>query len=225
MRASLYKGLVCGLGLMAAAPLALATETGEIHVYRDSAGTRLFTDRKAVFADYAYVGKYGRPTAVLSCQGLTPASLEARGQLYSDLIDKYARLYGVDAALVKAVMRVESCFDRKARSRVGARGLMQLMPATAKELGVTDSYNAAQNIRGGVQYLGWLLKRFNGDLRLAAAGYNAGEGAVDKYKGVPPYSETQRYVQRVAVLADRYRNAGSSTTVTASAASGVAGAR
>ena len=182
---------------MAAAPLASATETGEIHVYRDPAGTRLFTDRKAVFADYAYVGKYGRPTAVLSCQGLTPASLEARGQLYSDLIDKYARLYGVDAALVKAVMRVESCFDRKARSRVGARGLMQLMPATAKELGVTDSYNAAQNIRGGVQYLAMMLKRFKHDRRLALAAYNAGPGAVERHRGIPPFRETQAYVKKV----------------------------
>ena len=82
---------------------------------------------------------------------------------------------------------------------------MQLMPATARRFGVTDSYDAGQNIRGGVQYLAWLLRRFNGDLTLAAAGYNAGEGAVDRYKGVPPYSETQRYVQRVGVLAERYR--------------------
>jgi soluble lytic murein transglycosylase-like protein len=79
------------------------------------------------------------------------------------------------------------------------------MPATARRFGVGNSFDAAQNVRGGVQYLAFLLKRFNGDLTLAAAGYNAGEGAVDKYKGVPPYSETQRYVQRVAVLAQRYR--------------------
>ena len=94
-----------------------------------------------------------------------------------------------------------------ALSHAGAQGLMQLMPATARRFGVTDSYNAGQNIRGGAQYLAWLLKRFNGNLTLAAAGYNAGEGAVAKYGGVPPYNETQRYVQRVAVLADRYRQA------------------
>ena len=80
------------------------------------------------------------------------------------------------------------------------------MPGTARRFGVMDAFNAGQNIRGGVQYLAWLLKRFNGNLSLAAAGYNAGEGAVDKYGGVPPYSETQRYVQRVAVLAERYRS-------------------
>jgi soluble lytic murein transglycosylase-like protein len=82
---------------------------------------------------------------------------------------------------------------------------MQLMPATARRFGVSDAFNATQNISGGVKYLAWLLKRFNGNLSLAAAGYNAGEGAVDKYNGVPPYSETQRYVQRVGLLAERYR--------------------
>jgi soluble lytic murein transglycosylase-like protein len=82
---------------------------------------------------------------------------------------------------------------------------MQLMPATARRFGVGDAFNPQQNIQGGVKYLAWLLKRFDGNLTLAAAGYNAGEGAVDKYKGVPPYSETQRYVQRVGVLAERYR--------------------
>jgi soluble lytic murein transglycosylase-like protein len=82
---------------------------------------------------------------------------------------------------------------------------MQLMPATAERFGVSDAFDATQNIRGGVKYLAWLLKRFDGNVTLAAAGYNAGEGAVDKYNGVPPYKETQRYVQRVGVLADRYR--------------------
>ena len=79
------------------------------------------------------------------------------------------------------------------------------MPGTARRFGVGNAFDAAQNIRGGVQYLAWLLKRFNGNVALAAAGYNAGEGAVDKYGGVPPYAETQRYVQRVGILAERYR--------------------
>ena len=113
--------------------------------------------------------------------------------------------YGVDEAVVRAIIHAESSFNPKARSRVGAQGLMQLMPATARRFGVEDAYEPAQNIRGGVQYLAWLLKRFDGNLTLAAAGYNAGEGAVDKYKGVPPYAETRRYVERVGVLADRYR--------------------
>lgn len=120
-----------------------------------------------------------------------------------------AREFGVEEAIVRAVIHAESAYNPTAISRAGAQGLMQLMPPTARRFGVTDSYDAAQNIRGGVQYLAWLLKRFNGNLTLAAAGYNAGEGAVDRHGGVPPYSETQYYVKRVALLADRYRGAAS----------------
>lgn len=114
--------------------------------------------------------------------------------------------HGVEEAIVRAIIHAESAFRPNALSRAGAQGLMQLMPATARRFGVSDAFDPAQNIRGGVQYLAWLLKRFNGDLTLASAGYNAGEGAVDRHRGVPPYGETQRYVQRVRVLAERYRS-------------------
>jgi len=124
---------------------------------------------------------------------------------FDDEIASASRTYGVDEAVVRAIIHAESSFNPKARSKAGAQGLMQLMPATASRFGVTDAYDASQNIRGGVRYLAWLLKRFDGDVRLAAAGYNAGEGAVDKYDGVPPYAETRRYVERVGVLAARYR--------------------
>lgn len=126
-------------------------------------------------------------------------------QAYNSEIVAAAREFGVEEAVVRAVIHAESAFNPTALSRAGAQGLMQLMPATARRFGVTDSYDAGQNIRGGVQYLSWLLRRFNGNLTLAAAGYNAGEGAVDRHGGVPPYRETQYYVQRVAQLADRYR--------------------
>ena len=124
---------------------------------------------------------------------------------YRDEIAAAAAQFGVEEAIVRAIIHAESAYNPNALSRVGAQGLMQLMPATARRFGVSNAFDAAQNIRGGVQYLAWLLKRFNGNLVLAAAGYNAGEGAVDKYKGVPPYAETQRYVVRVSQLADRYR--------------------
>jgi len=120
-------------------------------------------------------------------------------------ISSAAREFGVEEAIVRAIIHAESAYNPTALSRAGAQGLMQLMPPTAARFGVSDSYDASQNIRGGVQYLAWLLKRFNGDLTLAAAGYNAGEGAVDRHGGVPPYSETQYYVRRVGQLADRYR--------------------
>ncbi|TWT17667.1 lytic transglycosylase domain-containing protein [Luteimonas wenzhouensis] len=124
---------------------------------------------------------------------------------YAAEIREAATRFGVEEAIVRAIMHAESAFNPNALSRAGAQGLMQLMPATAQRFGVTNPFDPAQNIRGGVEYLAWLLKRYNGDLTLAAAGYNAGEGAVDRYKGVPPYSETQRYVVRVAQLAERYR--------------------
>lgn len=137
--------------------------------------------------------------------GINFSTLRLNTAAYSAEISNAARQYGVDEAVVRAIIHAESAFNPNALSRVGAQGLMQLMPATARRFGVSNPFDASQNIRGGVQYLAWLLKRFNGNVTLAAAGYNAGEGAVDKYGGVPPYSETQRYVQRVGVLAERYR--------------------
>ncbi|WP_225764147.1 lytic transglycosylase domain-containing protein [Stenotrophomonas sp. Marseille-Q4652] len=139
--------------------------------------------------------------------GVNFGSVRLNTTAYQNEIAAAAREFGVEEAVVRAVIHAESAFNPMALSRAGAQGLMQLMPPTARRFGVSDSYDAAQNIRGGVQYLSWLLKRFNGDLTLAAAGYNAGEGAVDRHGGVPPYSETRYYVQRVAQLADRYRGA------------------
>ena len=132
-------------------------------------------------------------------------SVRLNTQAYSTEIASAAREFGVEEAVVRAIIHAESAFNPTALSRAGAQGLMQLMPPTARRFGVSDSYDAGQNIRGGVQYLSWLLRRFNGNLTLAAAGYNAGEGAVDRHGGVPPYKETQYYVQRVAQLADRDR--------------------
>lgn len=137
--------------------------------------------------------------------GVNFGTLRLNTEAYAAEIRAAATQHGVDEAVVRAIIHAESSFNPNALSRVGAQGLMQLMPPTARRFGVSNSYDPAQNIRGGVQYLAWLLKRYNGDLTLAAAGYNAGEGAVDKYKGVPPYNETRRYVERVRVLAERYR--------------------
>jgi soluble lytic murein transglycosylase-like protein len=137
--------------------------------------------------------------------GVSFATVRLNTSAYQAEIAAAAREFGVEEAIVRAIIHAESAFNPLALSHAGAQGLMQLMPPTARRFGVADSYDATQNIRGGVQYLAWLMRRYNGDLTLAAAGYNAGEGAVDRYRGVPPYSETQRYVQRVGVLAERYR--------------------
>jgi soluble lytic murein transglycosylase-like protein len=104
---------------------------------------------------------------------------------------------GVDPRFIHAVIKQESKYNPKAVSHVGAEGLMQMMPPTAKRFGLKDPFDATANVEAGTKYLKWLLKRFDGDVSLALAGYNAGEGSVDKYNGVPPYKETQNYVKKI----------------------------
>ena len=125
---------------------------------------------------------------------------------YSYPIKMAAKKYAVDAALVQAVIHAESGFRPSVISRKGAVGLMQLMPATALDMGVKNSLTPAQNIQGGARYLAALLKRYDGNVMLATAAYNAGPGAVDRHKGIPPYAETQAYVKRVKILQKRYQD-------------------
>lgn len=121
------------------------------------------------------------------------------------LVQTNASQWNVDPALVKAIIANESGFNAHATSGVGAQGLMQLMPGTASGLGVTNAYDPAQNVWGGTRYIKGLLDRFGGDVRKAVAAYNAGPGAVEKYGGVPPYPETQNYVQNVLASYEKYR--------------------
>lgn len=137
--------------------------------------------------------------------GVNFGSLSLNTTAFEPEIAAAAHAYGVDEWLVRAIIHAESNYNPNAVSNKGAQGLMQLMPATAARFGVSNAFSAADNISGGVQYLSFLSRRYNGDVQLIAAAYNAGERNVDRYGGVPPFAETTRYVARVATLAERYR--------------------
>jgi soluble lytic murein transglycosylase-like protein len=142
-------------------------------------------------------------TPVAPAANPEPSAFAIREVGRADIVSLIRRLapdYRLDPELVLAVVQVESNFNPTARSPKRAQGLMQLIPETAERFGVTDVWDPVDNLRGGMAYLRWLLDHFNGDLELALAGYNAGENAVAQYGGVPPYSETQRYVRRIRAL-------------------------
>jgi soluble lytic murein transglycosylase-like protein len=139
---------------------------------------------------------------------MTPTASQASSSAgaFKSQIDAAGARYGVDPGLVQAVVEQESNYDAQATSAAGAQGLMQLMPSTAAGLGVTNPYDPAQAIDGGTRYLKSQLDRFGGDPKLALAAYNAGPGAVAQYGGVPPYGETQNYVQQVLDRYERIKN-------------------
>ena len=184
-------------------------QQGQVYSYVKD-GVRHYTSQRPKGADATAVRtiRYSFFETCYACAplpGVNFGNVRLNTASYAAEIKAAADQFGVEEAIVRAIMHAESAYNPNALSRAGAQGLMQLMPATAARFGVANAFDPGQNIRGGVQYLAWLLKRFNGNLTLAAAGYNAGEGAVDKYNGVPPYNETRRYVDRVGVLAERYR--------------------
>ncbi|MEZ5535835.1 MAG: lytic transglycosylase domain-containing protein [Thiolinea sp.] len=131
--------------------------------------------------------------------------LNQKSTPFQQSIHTYARKFSVDSDLIRSVITIESCYLEKALSPKSAQGLMQLIPATAERFGVSNAYDSEQNIRGGTQYLGWLSQRFGGDLVKVLAAYNAGEGKVDRYDGIPPYRETRNYVHDVLVVYKKFK--------------------
>jgi len=189
--------------LLCLAVLALtsgALYADKTYIYKENDGTVWFTNVKPSSQDstrYKLIEVKGRQTATRSCLGMNERRLNERAANYQQDIAKYAGEFQIDEKLVLAVIRNESCFDKAAVSSAGAEGLMQLMPATAISLGVTNSFSPQQNIRGGTQYLAELIRRYDNNITMALAAYNAGPGAVAKYDGVPPYPETQKYIEKV----------------------------
>lgn len=154
---------------------------------------------------------FGQQLASASAPSATAAAAVGSGSVpYEQLIDSAAAKYGIDAAVLKGLIKQESGFNPNAGSPAGAQGLTQLMPGTAASLGVTDVHDPAQAIDAGAHYLRMQLDRFGGDYSKALAAYNAGPGAVERYGGIPPYSETRNYVTNVLAFADQYRQSGGS---------------
>ncbi|MGP9688876.1 lytic transglycosylase domain-containing protein [Psychrobacter sp. AOP22-C1-C5] len=185
----------------------LAAQAGNMYIYKDKGGQVLLTNvnpsgnfdkfTKKVKVTYYKDSKMYDGSASSNDYGSSAASNSGSRNAYDSYIRASAQRHGVDPGLMKAMMHTESAFNPNARSPVGAQGLMQLMPATARRFNVSNPWNPADNIEGSAKYIAWLMRRFNNNIEHAVAGYNAGEGNVDKYGGIPPFKETRNYVQRV----------------------------
>lgn len=181
---------------------AFEKKAANIYTYKSSSGVMSFSDIEPLDVDFSRYRFDCYACEVDSVIDWRKAKLYLQPYRYD--INQAALKYDIDPAFVRAVIHAESHFNAKAVSKQGAQGLMQLMPATARELGVKNSLSAQQNIKGGVKHLARLLRKYKGDNNLASAAYNAGEGAVKRHGGIPPYKETQVYVERVGILHQRY---------------------
>lgn len=189
--------------LLVAAPPALAAK---YYVYQMPDGSRVVTDRPQLHAGYKLVKSSRQMKGVGKVASGKTEFEPGLAKPYEGLIDEVSQRYEVDTALVKAVIHTESYFNPRARSSKGATGLMQLMPATAHRYGIRNLRDPEQNIEAGVMHLHYLMEKYPDNLAHALAAYNAGEEAVHKYQGIPPFGETRRYVQKVLSYHEFYRD-------------------
>ena len=189
MKHALFLALVIAL-------LSPLPANAQIYAWRDVNGTLVLSDRKLDEGAMTYT--------VPESEGIrTTRTVSEYSRLYDSLVQEHASRHALRPELVRAVIQVESGFNALARSPKGAMGLMQLMPATAKRLGVRNAFDPAENIRGGCAYLRQLIDRYEGNEQLALAAYNAGEGAVDRHgKTIPPFQETRDYVRKIGRITD-----------------------
>jgi soluble lytic murein transglycosylase-like protein len=183
--------------------MASASSLAQVYRYTDENGITVLTNIKPApgrFEDVRNVGCYG--TCI---KGVDWQATPLKRSEYREEIRAAAAVHGVDEALVRAIMHAESWFNPAAVSHAGAQGLMQLMPATQARFGVADPFDPLANISAGVAYLAVLLDEFDNDWELAVAAYNAGETAVRRHAGIPPFAETREYVRRIRILRMRYR--------------------
>lgn len=199
------------LGCVTAGSVAATSHAGQtIYQLKESNGTTLLTNKQGRYSHLKVEKKTYYPDSNMhsysnwgSSEASVLPSYSRNKNAFDRIIKQAAAQHGISEGLIKAVMHTESGFNVNARSPVGAQGLMQLMPATARRFNVSNAYDPQQNIMAGAKYLSWLMKRFNGNTSLVLASYNAGEGNVAKYGGIPPFKETQDYVRRVS---SRYSN-------------------
>ena len=182
-------GIACNMTIIVTLLIFFSTSllADDMRSYIDKTGAKIFTNVGSTNSDRIYI------------ESVKTAGYDSRIS-YRSLIEEWARKYNVDANLVEAIVSVESSYDRYAVSSKGCLGLMQLHPDTAKRFGVRDAFDPADNIRGGMRYLNFLMSLFEGNLEHVLAAYNAGEKAVVRYHGVPPYPETQQYIRKVTTL-------------------------
>jgi len=197
------------LTAVALSSLPIAAQAGNMYIYKDKGGQVLLTNvnpsgnfdkftKKVKVTYYKDSSLYdGGSSSNSNDYGSSSASSSGTRNSYDSYIMASAQRHGVDPGLMKAMMHTESAFNPNARSPVDAQGLMQLMPATARRFKVSNPWNPADNIEGSAKYIAWLMRRFNNNVEFAVAGYNAGEGNVDKYNGIPPFKETRNYVKSV----------------------------